>query len=61
MGWSNMHVWYVYAPSTVLNHTQGQVSGLMNSGSVNAKETGQNLTKEILRDKPEVDLYQAKQ
>ena len=44
-GKENMYVQFVYGPYTILNHTQGQVSGSMNADPVNSEYTGKYSTK----------------
>ena len=41
-GESNIYVWFVYIPQTILNPTQGQVSVSMNEYLLNAKLTSKN-------------------
>ena len=36
VGESNPHVQFLYSPQTNFNHTRGQVSGSMKSGTINA-------------------------
>ena len=56
-----MCVQFLYAPHTIRNHTQGQVSVSMNDYLVNKKYTGQKSTKELLGYELKGYLYQSKQ
>ena len=39
---SNVYVWFVYAPQTIRNHTQVQVSGSINTDLINETYAGKN-------------------
>ena len=44
-GESNPHVLFRYAPLTIFNHTPGEVSGSMNSGTIKMTHTNKQATK----------------
>ena len=46
VGEVNMYVRFRYGPLTILNHTQGQVSGSINADPINIIHASQKSTKE---------------
>ena len=57
---ANMYVQFGYDPLIIFNQTRGQVSGLMNSGSINMIHTCKKSTKEGLNEELDGDFISSK-